>query len=119
VKKSILLVDDEPQMGSLLEMSLDDVHVVQVRNRQEALEVAPKVHPELVLLDLALGREDGLEILPSLRKDPALKKVPVLVFSVHPSRRAEAMRAGADGFIPKPFRGDDLRAKINSHLNSA
>ena len=115
--KSILLVDDEPQMGSLVEMSLDGVKVVQARSRKEALAAAKKVHPELVLLDLALGREDGLDILPSLRGEPSLKDVPVLVFSVHPSRRGEAMRAGADGFIAKPFRGEDLRTTINAHLD--
>src|SRR5918999_5576439 len=108
--ESILLVDDEPQMGSLVEMSLDGVHVVQARNRKEAVAAAKKVHPRLVLLDLALGREDGLEILPSLRDEPELSEVPVLVFSVHPSRKSEAIRAGADGFISKPFRGEDLRA---------
>jgi DNA-binding response OmpR family regulator len=116
--QSILLVDDEPQMGSLVELSLDGVKVVQVRSRKEALAAAKNVHPKLVLLDLALGREDGLDILPSLRSEPALEGVPVLVFSIHPSRRGEAIRAGADGFIPKPFRGEDLRTRINEHLNA-
>jgi DNA-binding response OmpR family regulator len=106
-------------MGNLVEMSLDGVKVVQVRNRKEALAAAKKVHPKLVLLDLALGREDGLEILPSLRTEPSLDGVPVIVFSVHPSRRSEALRAGADGFIAKPFRADDLRTTIDAHLNAA
>jgi DNA-binding response OmpR family regulator len=95
------------------------VKVVQARSRKEALAAAKKVRPKLILLDLALGREDGLEILPALRTEPSLDGVPVLVFSVHPSRRGEALRAGADGFIAKPFRGDDLRTTIDAHLNTA
>jgi DNA-binding response OmpR family regulator len=70
----------------------------------------------LVLLDIALGSEDGLDPLDEFREDPTLHQVPVVVFSIHDSRREEAMTRGADGFIAKPFRPSGLRAELEERL---
>jgi DNA-binding response OmpR family regulator len=118
--KSLLLIDDEPQMGALVQMSLDldGVQVVQVRDLHQALEAAKQMKPALVLLDLALGSDDGLQILPELRNDPSFEQVPVVVFTVHPSRRREAQEAGADGFLVKPFTRKDLLKAVGSYLST-
>lgn len=116
---TLLLIDDEPQMGSLVTMCLEDPadRVVQATTAQEAREAA---HSEddfrLILLDLSLPDEDGLSLLPELRREPALSGVPILVFSVHDSRREEALAMGADGFVAKPFRTRTLREVLRSHL---
>lgn len=116
----VLLIDDEPQMGSLLEMALAEfnVRIAPAKNLSEALEAARKDSPTLVLLDIALGTEDGLEILPRLCEEPNLSRVPVVAFSVHDSRRKEALDKGAAGFVAKPFKAAELRAALRPYLAS-
>lgn len=111
-------MDDEPDMANLVQMTLDDleVRVLHAANPSEALQVARAERPELVLLDIGLGLDDGLMLLPRLRKEPGLAATPIVVFSVHDSRRAEALEAGADGFVAKPFRSADLLGVIEPHL---
>ena len=108
--KFVLLIDDEPQMKSLVAMTLDElgVRVMQAATFTEAREAARQESPDLVLLDIDLGREDGLSILPHLREEPAMVGVPVVIFSVHDSRRQEALELGAEGFVAKPFRAASL-----------
>ena len=112
----MLLVDDEPDMGDLVEMSIADLGptVVQARTGQEALELARTTSPNLVLLDLSLQGEDGLALLPRLHE--VLNGIPCIAFSVHDSRAAEAKRSGAVGFVAKPFRADTLREMVEKHL---
>ncbi|MGH7425325.1 MAG: response regulator, partial [Candidatus Methylomirabilales bacterium] len=101
----ILLIDDAPGMDRLVAMILEGLGgpVVQAVNLAGALAAARAEAPGVVLLDLALGEEDGLAILPTLRGEPALSRVPVVGFTVHESRRHEAMEAGLAGFVVKPF----------------
>jgi CheY-like chemotaxis protein len=111
----VLLVDDEPQMAGLVAMALDspDARVHLAKSLTEALEAARSERPDVVLLDLALGEEDGLEILPDLKREPALDGVPIVAFTVHGSRRREALRKGVDGFVAKPFRVASLRDALH------
>src|SRR5688572_25115023 len=103
--KSVLVIDDEPQMAKLVQLTLDglDVKVVQAATGTEGLKALRKEHPALVLLDIALKREDGMELLLELKRETKPARTPVIMFSVHDSRRTEALRLGADGFISKPF----------------
>src|SRR5712691_8633863 len=114
----VLLIDDEPQMGSLVGMCLeeDGDRVIQVGDLAGALVAARAERPGVVLLDLSLGEEDGLTIFPVLRSEPALAKVPILAFTVHDSRREEALARGLDGFVTKPFETAGLRSLLRSHL---
>lgn len=114
----VLLIDDAPGMGNLVEMSLgyQRVRVVQVLDLEGALKAAQNETPSVVMLDVALGNEDGLLLLPALKSDPSLSGVPVIVFTVHPSKEAAARRAGADGFLRKPFRRDDLLRALGGYL---
>jgi len=107
----VLLIDDEPAMGSLVESWISDMgmRLKQVSGLEEALLAAEHETPDAVLLDLALGDEDGLAILPDLMAAPALADVPVIAFSVHNSREREAFEKGVEAFVAKPFRSSDLR----------
>jgi DNA-binding NtrC family response regulator len=113
---TVLLVDDEPDMGQLVELSLADLgpRVVQARNGREAMELARTESPNLVLLDISLEGEDGLALLPQLHD--VLDGVPCIAFSVHDSRAEEARRSGAIGFVAKPFRSETLREMVEPHL---
>jgi DNA-binding response OmpR family regulator len=114
----ILLIDDEPHMEALVAMSLEEigVHVVAASTLAAALQEARRTRPRVVLLDLGMGSEDGLDYLPQLRGEPALAGVPILAFTVHDSRRDEAIARGVDGFVRKPFKAADLRALVAAHL---
>jgi len=114
-----LLVDDAPEMLGLVAMCLEDTgaRVVQVVTVDEAVAAAQQARPSVVLLDIGLGPEDGLALLPKLRSEPSLSGVPVVVFSVHDSRRQEALDEGADGFVSKPFHLSTLREAVEGYLS--
>ena len=116
---TVLLIDDEPSMAPLVSMCLEgtDASVVQAENLAAALKEADRCSPRVILLDLSLGPEDGLQILPRLRAHPALSKVPVVVFSVYDSRRFEALDQKVSGFLSKPFKSYELRAELSPYLS--
>jgi DNA-binding response OmpR family regulator len=115
---TVLLIDDEWQMGSLVAMCLDQAgaRVVQATNLEDSLALARREKVGVVLLDIALGDEDGLAILPRLREDPALAGVPVVIFTVHDSRRHDALSHGVEGFVTKPFSPIDLGQLLEEHM---
>ena len=80
------------------------------------MEYASNNRLAVLLLDLALGEEDGMTLLPQLRSTPLLAAVPILAFSVHHSREAEAMSRGMDGFVKKPFSLETLRSTLAKYL---
>ncbi len=113
----VLIVDDEPAMASLVEVCLDPlgVEVLRASSLSSARSVGEQ-GVDVVLLDLALGSEDGLEILDDLRGSPGLSSAPVVVFSAHDSRRAEALERGVDEFLARPFAFRDLQKTVARHL---
>ncbi|MGO9344050.1 MAG: response regulator [Acidimicrobiales bacterium] len=113
----VLIVDDEPDIASLVTQCLDPlgVEVVQASSLSSARSVGEQ-GIDVVLLDLALGSEDGLEILDELRGSPGLSNAPVVVFSAHDSRRAEALERGVDEFLARPFAFQDLQSMVARHL---
>ncbi len=114
----VLLIDDEPGMEHLVEMVLGELgaEVEQVANLAGALDAARRRRPDAVLLDINLGTEDGLAILDDLRNEPSLATVPIVVFSVHDSRRPEAFDRGVVGFVRKPFKADALKEELARFL---
>src|SRR5207237_8192596 len=111
----ILVVDDEPQIRRTLEVNLRarryDVDLA--RTGEEALELAARHHPDLVILDLGLPGIDGIEVVRGLR---GWTTVPIIVLSVRDSEAAkvEALDAGADDYVTKPFGMGELLARIRA-----
>jgi CheY-like chemotaxis protein len=115
---TVLLIDDEPDMAMLVEMCLKNVKVASATNLAEAIAVARAERPRAVLLDIALnGEEDGLELLPRLRQEAVLSDVPIIGFSIHGSRRQEALEKGLEGFVAKPFKAAALREALRPYLD--
>jgi DNA-binding response OmpR family regulator len=114
----VLLIDDEPAMGSLVGQWLADLgaRVVQVETFEQAVAAARQERFRAVLLDIALDGADGLDMLPSLKSERSLAGAPVIAFSIHDSRRGEAISKGAVGFVTKPFRAEDLHDALREHL---
>jgi DNA-binding response OmpR family regulator len=116
--KQVLIIDDEPGIANLVSWCLDPlgVGVVLANSLETALDVASKEDIGLVLLDFDLGDEDGLKILPRLREEPALRRVPFVAFSAHDSRRQEAFDGGVVSFIGRPFASAELCTTVELHL---
>jgi DNA-binding response OmpR family regulator len=114
----VLIVDDEPDIGSLVALCLDPlgIDVVQAPDLAGALQIARVEDIAMILLDLALGDEDGLQILPQLRQEPGLATVPVIAFTAHDSRRQEAYDCGVDSFLARPFATRDLCSTVGQYL---
>jgi CheY-like chemotaxis protein len=114
----VLLVDDEPVIRELVQAMLegDGVEVRCVDGGARALQEAVAWRPGLVLLDIVMPDLDGLAVLRLLRADPALAGVPVhmLTARVRPADRTAAEKAGASGYIEKPFKGQALQALVAS-----
>jgi two-component system, OmpR family, KDP operon response regulator KdpE len=111
----VLVVDDEPQILRALRINLRvreyDVHVAATG--AEALQVASRYPPDLVILDLGLPDLDGVEVIQGLR---GWTKAPIIVLSgrADSTDKVEALDAGADDYITKPFGVEELLARMRA-----
>jgi two-component system, OmpR family, KDP operon response regulator KdpE len=116
-KERILIVDDEPQLTRVLRRSLTTKgYEVRIAGDGEfALQTFHDWTPGLVITDLAMPNMSGLELCRRLR---AISKVPIIVLSVRgeETTKVEALDAGADDYITKPFGMDELLARIRATL---
>ena len=117
---TILLVDDEESIQKLLTYPLErDGHrVVQARDGEEALEKFREEHVDLVLLDLALPKLDGLEVCRRLRAESS---VPILMLTARDDEidKVLGLEIGADDYITKPFSIRELRSRIRAAVRRA
>lgn len=115
----ILGVDDNPRNLVILRKSLsDEFELVTAGSGEEALELAVRLHPELILLDVTMPGIDGYETCRRLRATPELKGVKIIMVSARGSTtdRLEGYAAGANDYVVKPFDEDELNAKIRVYL---
>jgi two-component system KDP operon response regulator KdpE len=116
----ILVVDDEPQLLRALGTNLKarGYEVDLAPTGEAALALAARKHPDLVILDLGLPGIDGVEVIRGLR---GWTRVPIIVLSVRETERSkvEALDAGADDFVTKPFGMDELLARLRAALRRA
>jgi len=116
----ILIVDDEHELGSLLEKVFRYFghEAVAVRTGMEALAMLQLRKPDLIILDVQMPLMDGLTLLRAIRADPTCNRIPVVVYTVDFDVQTEraARQAGAQDFIVKGTIGwDALMQRIN-HL---
>ncbi|MCC6333347.1 MAG: response regulator [Myxococcales bacterium] len=108
----ILVVEDEPVIRELVRslLSESDCQVEAAANGVEGLKLARTQSFDLILLDVVLPQMDGITVCRMLKADPATAKVPLhmLTAKAKKSDVEAAERAGADGYIHKPFRGAEL-----------
>ena len=112
-----MLIDDEPQIRRVLRTSLtaQQANVLDVQSGEEALELLREHTVDLILLDLNMPGMGGLEACRAIRSG---WDVPIIIVSVRESDRdkVEALDAGADDFVSKPFSFDELMARIRAAL---
>jgi len=117
---SILVVEDDRALREFLSIALSDEFSVAVAvNGDEAVEVAQRVRPDVILLDVMLPGRSGLDVLRLLRADPELHDVPVLVMTAFSDiEPGEAEAAGANSFLAKPFDLAELIAAVKELYGS-
>jgi len=115
-KKRVLIVDDEPRIGKILGLKLRLVgfECISVTTGSEALAVAQKQSPDLMLLDIVMPDLDGFQVLEKLR---AFSRLPVIAFSARSENGPRALELGADAFLAKPFDVDDLVRRTQRMLD--
>jgi len=118
--RRILVVDDEPQITRVLRTTLgaQGYEIRTANDGEQALEVLRDWTPHLVITDLAMPNLDGLALCRSIRER---LQVPIIVLSVRGQERnkVEALDAGADDYVTKPFSMKELMARVRAHLRRA
>ncbi len=116
----VLVVEDEPQIVRALAINLRarKYEVDAAPDGATALELAAARHPDVVVLDLGLPDMDGVEVIKGLR---GWTRVPILVLSARHSsdEKVEALDAGADDYVTKPFGMDELLARLRAAVRRA
>jgi two-component system KDP operon response regulator KdpE len=116
---NILVIDDEIQIRKLLEISLEanDYKVNFAENGKDGITMAANHQPDLILLDLGLPDEDGQDVLVKLR---AWYQNPIIILSVKSAEEeiVKALDNGANDYLTKPFRTQELLARIRTALRS-
>jgi len=103
----VLIVDDEPHMLRVTELSLrkGGFELLIGRNGVEAVEIAEREHPALIVMDVLMPERDGLTALRMLKQNPDTQGIPVIMLTArgHVMTRQEASDSGAALFLTKPF----------------
>lgn len=118
--KIILVVDDQNDNLVLISLAVQDMgfRVLTATNGEDAVEVASLAVPELILMDIAMPRLDGIEATAMIRRRDEIGTVPILILTAFDTEdfRARAVEAGANGYLTKPINFDRLRALIDNLL---
>ncbi|MBM5804957.1 MAG: response regulator [Candidatus Verstraetearchaeota archaeon] len=122
----ILVVDDEPDVLNLAKLVLEGakLSVITASNGKEALMKAEDEMPDLILLDIVMPGKSGLEVCKILKSQPQTRHIPVAIFTVldRDVDRMLSVEAGADDFLPKPLKPEDLLLfvkRVKAHLAKA
>ncbi len=119
--KRILVVDDEPDFVETVEFFLSgsDYQVFVAKNGKEALEKVKTERPDLVLLDVMMPEMDGLEACKRLKNDPTTNSIPIIMLTAKGRKEdvVDAIAAGANSYIVKPFNLSELVERIEKVLS--
>ncbi len=116
----ILIVDDEPNFQKLVKTQLTKKHfdVINCQDPEEAVHLIEEKMPNLVLMDLMMPKLDGFTLIKQIRQMVLKFYLPVIVVTARQASKdiIEALDAGADDYIMKPFKFEELHARINNML---
>lgn len=116
-KDRVLIIEDELHIGMLIESIIvhDDYKAVRAASAAAGLSICTSCCPDVILLDLGLPDMDGMAVIRQIRE---FSQVPIIVVSarVQEQEKVQALDAGADDYITKPFGSDELLARIRTAL---
>ncbi|MHA2248222.1 MAG: response regulator [Candidatus Hodarchaeales archaeon] len=122
-KKTILIVDDEEKIVEIesLILSMEGYEVLTANDGREAINLLKKLEPpDLILLDILMPNVSGLEVCRWIKQQPKLDDMPIIFLSavVSQKSREEAMNAGGNEYLEKPFATEDLLELIKKYTTS-
>ena len=123
MKHKIFLIEDNDQNRYMVTFLLEK-HGYEVESAMDGpsgIELASRVLPSLILLDIQLPRMDGYAVARELRRNPVLANTPVVAVTSYamPGDREKTIAAGCNGYIEKPINPDTFVAEIERYLNGA
>jgi CheY-like chemotaxis protein len=114
----VLVTDDEPITRMLVKLLLEREHfdVLEATNGNQAIEIAVREHPDLLLIDLNMPVMDGYQAIQNLRLDPRLATLPIIVLTAEEGDSIErrVLELGANDYMVKPFEPAVLLARVNA-----
>jgi two-component system cell cycle response regulator DivK len=120
ISKKILIVEDNPQNMRMIEMCLraESYTLLKAVNGEDALEVAKKERPDLIIMDIRLPKMSGLEVTRQLREIPEFSRTPILAITAYAMKgdKEKALDAGCDAYLSKPIKARDLPSLIAEML---
>ncbi|MFA7275121.1 MAG: response regulator transcription factor [Crocinitomicaceae bacterium] len=118
MNKSILIVDDEKDIRTILEYNLnkEGYQTRTAKNGVEAIEIAKEMHPDLILLDVMMPEMDGIEVCEILRSTPGFENTFICFLTARSEDYSQiaGLDAGADDYLPKPIKTRILLSRINA-----
>ena len=119
----ILVVDDDIHATTLFDtlLTAKGYDAIIVNDSATAFDVAKSTNPDLIILDLMMPEPNGFEVCKTLRADPKFSNIPIVIFTAmgDSDSKQSALSAGADEFLTKPFRVEDLMNRIRSLMEKS
>ncbi len=120
--KTVLVVEDEPNIILSLEFLIKEAgyNVRVAIDGEEALKAVAEEVPDLLLLDIMIPKRDGYDVCKTLRANPALKDLRIIMLAAKGLKadKEKGLALGADEYITKPFSTRELTQKLKQHLGS-
>ena len=114
----VLITDDDPITRMLVKLLLEreNYEVLEATNGREAVEIATRERPDLLLIDLNMPEMDGYEAIARLRQDFSMATLPIVVLTAEDSPGIEqrVLQLGADDYILKPFEAPALLSRVHA-----
>jgi DNA-binding response OmpR family regulator len=122
--KKILLVDDSVSTLFMAQVILGEtpgLHLVTAVNGEEAVDVALRERPDLILMDIVMPRMNGLQACRAIRSRAETKEIPVILVTTRgeDGGNLHGYESGCTAYITKPFNGAELMALVKAHLSDA
>ena len=112
MRQKVLIVEDNPLNMRLIEMVLksNSYTLLKATDGEEALDIATRERPDLVLMDIRLPTVSGLEVARRLKENPAFSHIPIIALTAHAMKgdKEKAIEAGCDSYLSKPINTREL-----------
>jgi twitching motility two-component system response regulator PilH len=119
MSKTILIVDDSPTEMKLMMSALSNkgYNIITATDGDEALSKVSSVRPDLILLDVVMPKKNGYQVCRSIKTGPTTKDIRVLLVTSKDQEtdRFWGMKQGADGYLTKPYKPEDLVAAVSRY----
>mgnify|MGYP000666312080 CR=1 FL=1 len=117
---TILIVDDIPGNADVLckTLEVEGYSISMALSGEVALKIAPKIKPDLILMDVMMPGMDGFETCRKLKEDPVFENTPIIFVTGKAATEdiVDAFKSGGGDYITKPFRSEEVLARVGTHI---